>query len=411
VRVARDRRHFEHADGTPFFWLADTIWNGARVAEPKDFELYARVRASQKFTVAQWSVGPGEDGKKQAAFAGQDPVAINPQFFKRLEDKIGTLSRAGMVSAIAPLADLGTGKKGAQALPEYQAALVFRYMVARWGAEPVAWVLALEDSQEAGRWKKIGQAVFGEGQHAPVMLYAGGSPQLLDEFREENWVDIFGYRTVTGTRDAIKGSLTESPANEWQREPARPLICFTPCENGVAPQSSKRFSSDEVRQAAYGGLFSNVPAGISYEAQGVVDWDESHPTKGKAFEQLPGWHKALFMPAAKQMAHLGKFIDSIDFWRLRPEPKFIAAAPADGSPSRHAAALATEPNEIALVYVPEERTLELFLEALPPSPNVTWLNPRTGENSPAVAVVGGRTCQFPTPDPGDWLLVMKAGKQ
>ena len=29
---------------------------------------------------------------------------------------------------------------------------------------------------------------------------------------------------------------------------------------------------------------------------------------------------------------------------------------------------------------------------------------------PAVAVVGGRSCQFPTPDPGDWLLQMKAGK-
>ena len=28
LRVAADRRHFEHADGTPFFWLADTWWMG-----------------------------------------------------------------------------------------------------------------------------------------------------------------------------------------------------------------------------------------------------------------------------------------------------------------------------------------------------------------------------------------------
>ena len=26
VRVSTDQRHFEHADGTPFFWLADTWW-------------------------------------------------------------------------------------------------------------------------------------------------------------------------------------------------------------------------------------------------------------------------------------------------------------------------------------------------------------------------------------------------
>src|SRR5205823_3739392 len=36
VRVARDQRHFEHADGTPFFWLADTVWNGARASVPRD---------------------------------------------------------------------------------------------------------------------------------------------------------------------------------------------------------------------------------------------------------------------------------------------------------------------------------------------------------------------------------------
>jgi len=61
VRVARDQRHLEHADGTPFFWLADTIWNGARSAELKDWEFYAGIRASQRFSVAQWAAAPGED--------------------------------------------------------------------------------------------------------------------------------------------------------------------------------------------------------------------------------------------------------------------------------------------------------------------------------------------------------------
>ena len=28
LRVAADRRHLEHADGTPFFWLGDTWWMG-----------------------------------------------------------------------------------------------------------------------------------------------------------------------------------------------------------------------------------------------------------------------------------------------------------------------------------------------------------------------------------------------
>jgi len=39
VQVAADRRHFAHADGTPFFWLGDTWWMGLckRFAWPQDF--------------------------------------------------------------------------------------------------------------------------------------------------------------------------------------------------------------------------------------------------------------------------------------------------------------------------------------------------------------------------------------
>ncbi len=60
--------------------------------------------------------------------------------------------------------------------------------------------------------------------------------------------------------------------------------------------------------------------------------------------------------------------------------------------------------------MPESQTIDLKVDAMPKSPSVNWLNPRTGEKTPAVAVVSGSVCQFPTPGPGDWLLVVKAGK-
>ena len=36
-----------------------------------------------------------------------------------------------------------------------------------------------------------------------------------------------------------------------------------------------------------------------------------------------------------------------------------------------------------------------------------WINPRTGQRRVAVAVVTDRTCEFPTPDAGDWLLLIQ----
>jgi hypothetical protein len=145
----------------------------------------------------------------------------------------------------------------------------------------------------------------------------------------------------------------------------------------------------------------------------VAEWDistEAHSAKNKD-GGLPLWRKALFLPAAKQMASLAELAKSIDFWQLQPQPNFIATQPGLSSAGRYIAAAGTEGKDVSLIYVPEDRTLEVLLEALPPSPLVSWFNPRTGEKSPAVAVVGGRSCQFPTPDPGDWVLVMRGAKK
>src|SRR6185436_10376981 len=83
--------------------------------------------------------------------------------------------------------------------------------------------------------------------------------------------------------------------------------------------------------------------------------------------------------------------------------------PGKEKASKYVAAARTDQKDVMLVYVPEDRTIEIKLSALPPSPNIGWINPRNGQTSPAVAVVTTDTCQFPTPEEGDWLLVMKTG--
>jgi hypothetical protein len=417
VRVARDHRHFEHADGTPFFWLADTVWSGPRVAESEDWQLYALTRARQKFNVAQWAVAPGQDAKRQSAFTGlPGPIAINPEFFQRLDARLDTLSRAGILSAIAPILELESQHAAAWALPDDEAALLVRYVVARWGADPVAWLIPFETDTAASnidRWKHIGQTVFGSRPHAPVIFYPGETHWLLDTFSDQPWVDAFGYQTVMDlTDDALRWTVTGPFTTQWKSEPARPLIPFAPSENALAPQAARRFTADDTRHAIYWSLLLAPPAGVSYGAQGVVNWDTTIGAKDPQTQMpdLPMWHKALFMPAAKQMSHLATLMNSIEFWRLRPRPKVIATQPGNLAPQRFIAAASTETSDLSILYVPEDRTVEVSLDALPRSPSVVWLNPRTGEKNPSVAVVSTSTCQFPTPNTGDWLLLMKAGK-
>ena len=408
VRVARDRRHFEHADGTPFFWLADCASHGARLSDLPSWQRYSEIRAGQEFTAVRWFVAPGVDWCRQSACSGTNQIAVNPEFFQRLDAKVEAMNQAGILSVIQPFWDIDTlpGKPA-----DAEVILLLRHMLARWGASDVAWLLAVDntDARETERYKQIGRAVFGERPHAPVILQSRVNG--FAQFRDESWADALGYRS-----DMSEKSFTEffsGPFVEaWQKNPSRPLLNMLILEDLPTRLQRQFGDADEARRAAWLGLLLAPPAGVGYGTIDVVTWNSTtnRPENHPPGEVRPPWEEALSFPGAKQMTILANIMNSIEYWRLVPSPQIVALQPEVMSPRRYIAAAATDTKDLTVVYVPEERTVELSLQALPPAPVVKWINPRTGETSAAVAVVADRRCQFPTPDPGDWLLVIKAGK-
>lgn len=410
VRLATDRRHLQFADGTPFFWLADTVWNGAGVSEPKNWEIYAVVRSSQNYSAAQWAVVPGADSEGHSALTGfPERIGVNPDFFKSLDAKVATLAQVGMLSAIAPLLEAQSPAE-AVALPDDQAVLLVRYVVARWGADPVAWVIQLDGgSKSVERWKKIGQEAFGGVPHAPVLVAAIKKSEALTEFRDQEWVDLLQFQGPTSQSDDDLRALGAAGGSENSRQG---LIVMTPQENALGSTAGKRVNAEDVRQSAYRGLLAGHAAGITYAGHGVANWITTidPKTEDKLGAGLPFWHKALFMPGAKQLGSLAALLDGINYWQLRPAPQLLAGTADAATSTGKAVAAETPAKDFALVYEINHRMLELSLEELPQAPSVTWFNPRRANNSPAVAVVVQRTCQFPAPDQSDWLLVIKAGK-
>ena len=207
----------------------------------------------------------------------------------------------------------------------------------------------------------------------------------------------------------LEGPLTTA----WTNQPYRPFLNLEPpYENHLAYQSKEPHTPESVRRAVYWSLLSAPTAGVTYGGHGVWGWDDGskpptdHPNTGTP---LP-WKKALTMPGAEQMGFLADFMTSIDWWRLRPTPNIVVNQPGKTTPKKFVVAASTDQRDVVLLYVPEERTVEVLLESLPSSPQITWFNPRTGEKSPAVAVVTANTCQFPTPSEGDWIMWMKSSK-
>jgi Protein of unknown function (DUF4038)/Domain of unknown function (DUF5060)/Putative collagen-binding domain of a collagenase len=426
IRVAPDHRSLQHADGTPFFWLADTAWNGVLLSTPDEWRHYLRERVRQRFTAVQWvatqfRASPDGDRQKALAFSGRDQIAIDPAFFRRLDEKLTALNQAGLLGVPVLLWAIGGGSNPAinpgYSLPEEQAILLAQYMVARWQAHDVAWILPGDGDyrgEKAEKWKRIGRAVFGDGSHAPVLLHPGGMHWVLQEFRHEPWLDIHGYQSGHGDDDKTLAWMTEGPpARDWTVTPHRPFINLEPpYEHHLAYQSRTPISPHTVRRAVYWSLLNAPTAGVSYGGHGVWGWDDGtklptdHPNTGMP---LP-WKQALTMPGAEQMAHVAAFFTSVEFWRLRPAPDVLAEQPGAQSPRRFiaaAAASAAAPGryELVVLYTPEDRAIRVKTDMLP-NGRASWLDPRTGTRTIARGVPDGAVTTFETPAEGDWVLVV-----
>jgi hypothetical protein len=426
IRVAADGRYFVHDDGTPFFWMGDTAWNGPLKSSAEDWALYVKERARQKFSVVQfvatpWRAAPDGDAAQRVAYTGTDAIQVNPEFFQRLDGKVAALNEAGLVAAPVLLWAIGSGGNPkvnpGHSLPDDQAILLARYMVARWGGNAVAWILGGDGDYRGGKadkWRRIGRAVFGDIAHAPVTMHPGGEHWVWTDFIEEKWYGFVGYQSGHGDGDVAWKWLTQGPAAEdWMKLPHRPFVNLEPAyENHLAYQSRKPHTADSVRRVLYWSLLNAPTAGVTYGGHGVWGWDDgSKPPVDHAASGTPlPWKKALTMPGAEQVGALVDFFTSLEWWELRPAP-MVPVNPGAAQPAAFIAGSKSDDRNLCVLYIPQDRTVEVKLDLMPTSPNVSWFNPRTGEKSPAVAVVTQTTCQFPTPAEGDWVLFMTMEKK
>lgn len=424
-RMAAGRRRLAHADGAPFFWLADTVWNGALLSTSQEWELYIATRRAQGFTSAQfvstqWRTAPdgGPDGP--AYTGGRRLEAVRPQFFRRLDVRIDALAEAGLVAAPVLLWAISRGENAeynpGHVLSDEDAALLARYQVARWQAHPVVWILNGDGTytgEHAERWRRIGRAVFPPGEErAPVATHPGGRQWVGDEFRDELWLDIVGYQSGHGDDEATWRWLVEGPPTQrWREVPEKAVINLEPCYEGhLAYHSRQPHSPQNVRRACYWSLLVIPTAGVTYGGHGVWGWDDgtrppvAHPNTGIP---LP-WQQALRMPGAEQMRYLSAFFQSLAWWTLWPDQSLVREQPGVHDVLRFIAAARSEDGRLAVLYVPAGGPVHLNAARLALPLQVVWTNPRDGSRQ-AGPVVSSQEATLMAPDEQDWLLVLAAG--
>jgi len=413
IKVSDNGRFLTYSDGTPFFWLSDTAWNGVLLSDEKSWQTYLRDRVSKGFTAiqfvtTQWRAAKG-DADGRLAFTGTDRIHINPEFFQRMDKMMDMLNENGLIAAPVLIWSCTRIDPG-QTVPEDGLIVLAKYMVARYGAHQVIWFLGGDGNymgERAEKWRRIGRAVFGEHPNRLVTMHPGGMQWVDDEFRHEPWFSFNGYQSGHGDDERTLRWLCEGPpAQDWKKEPHHPYINLEPnYEAHVSYQSRKMFSDRDVRRAAYWSLLVSPTAGITYGGHGVWSWqlEAGEPMEHSGTGVAKPWYEAMNLPGSMQMKHLKNFFSAIKWWTLRPSPELLLEQPGIVDPRKFVVAAKSEDSSCAILYLTEGMTIKVNTDHVKDAKIAKWFNPRTGEWSESFKVNNGIETFTPS-DTEDWIL-------
>ena len=365
VGVAADRRHFAHADGTPFFWLADTWWMGLcqRLTWPRGFRTLTADRVRKGFTVVQIVAGlyPDMDwqdprGANQAGFPyDQEFQSVNPAYFDDADKKIHALVRAGIVPCVVGSWGYFLKWMGVERLKRH-----WRYLVARWGAYPVVWCLAGEakmpyylsetkeqdaQDQEAG-WTEIGRYLRTvDSLHRLITIHP--TEQGRDQVSDDAILDFDMLQTGHSGYDSIPNTAKRLIGGR-ARMPAMPVV------NGeVNYEGFMHGNYDEVQRLAFWICLLSGAAGHTYGANGI--WQVN--TRGQAYGPSPHgntwgnrpWEDAMRLPGSGQLG-LGKaLLQRYRWWAFEPHQEWVQpAANPDNYWLPYAAGI---PGDVRIIYL------------------------------------------------------------
>jgi Protein of unknown function (DUF4038)/Domain of unknown function (DUF5060) len=433
LQVAADKRHFEHLDKTPFFWLGDTWWMGLcqRLHWPDEFQQLAADRKAKGFSVIQIVAGlypdmPAFDprGTNEAGFTWEkDYARIRPEYFDRADERLLYLVDQGFVPCIVGAWGYHLPWLGTDRMKEH-----WRYLIARYGALPVVWCAAGEGTmpfygskqakeeaalQKAG-WTEVIRSLrttdpFGR------MITIHPSRSARETVADPSLLDFDMHQTGHQPELAI-GKMARQIRAAYEVQPAMPVIAGESSYEGLDLREwgGDVLSSAAARQMFWVGLMHNGAAGGTYGANGI--WQVNRRGEpygpsphGRSWGSTP-WDEAMKRPGSGEVGLAKQLLTRYPWHRLEPAPDTVAWA--DDQPTKDdirpcAAAIGTE---LRIVYVPLARAITAKQLTAQTQYAVTLFDPVAGGNVSRGTVTtdaaGAWHCTPPNPN-HDWVLVLE----
>jgi len=408
-----------HADGKPFFYLACTAWNGALRSTAEEWDRYLKQRVETGYSAiqlvtTQWR-GCEKSSEGLSAFEGSGRISINPGFFRLIDEKIDRVNEFGLVAMPVILWALqnGSGRELSPGyyLPDDQAILLAKYIVARYGGNHVIWALGgdgIYTGSYEQRWKTIGKAVFDGKSQGLVAQHPCGRSWIGEVYKDEPWLDIVGYQSSHSKEAGTVNWITKGPmSQDWQNLPARPLINLEPNYEEIQPD----INAKDVRNASYWSLFATPISGITYGANGIWPWlrEGEKILNHSDAPWTSSWDKSINLPGSLQMGYLAQFIRKFEWWNLYPSQELLVHQPGNEVFNHFVSVVKSVDNKTILAYLPTAGTIKIR-KPMDSQYNLQWFDPVTNVYSPGTASDDGLVISITSIKENDMVLILELKK-
>jgi Protein of unknown function (DUF4038)/Domain of unknown function (DUF5060) len=431
IRVAASKRHFEHADGTPFFWLGDTWWLGLchRLHWPDEFQRLTTDRKSKGFNVIQIVAGLYPDmhpfdprGVNESGFPWEkDYAAIRPEYFDAADARLRHLVEQGITPCIVGAWGYFLPMMGVDKMKAH-----WRYLIARYGALPVVWCAAGEgnlpwylakgfpydDREQVHGWTDILRFIRAtDPYHRPLTIHPTAINQYTARHATDDatLLDFDFLQTPHGQRDAVPvtvGAMRKSIA----ASPKLPVI------NGEAAYEMLGDSlPTQWTRAMFWLCLTNGAAGHTYGANGIWQVNRKgephgrspHHTTGNGYGVIP-WDDAMNLPGSQQMSIGKRFFESLPWTKLAPMPDDIAPHDAPNGLPPQMCGIA---DELRIVYALEPHAVSIRNLRASSTYRITYFDPVKGDRTPPVSAntdANGELRLAPPKFDHDWTCLVQA---
>jgi hypothetical protein len=405
LQVTEDKRHFEHADGTPFFWLGDTWWKG--LCKRLTWEGFQELTADRKkkgFTVVQIVCGtyPDEPGLLKPSWENEggmpylkeDFSVVNPEYFKYADRRFQHLIDNGIMPAIVG----GWGRAveiNTVGLAGYKRH--YRNLIARYGAYPVIWILGGETRKKHGPWYAAAEYLAATDPYGRLLTNhtAHGREALKGHVVFDFDLIASGHQTAERTIGRIKKFRDELPT--------KPILNGESCYE----RHMQEHFADVQRQQFWGCMLSGA-AGHTYGAAGV--WHMATPEAHGNWSAKPHhqpydfttWREGMNFPGSAELGRGKALLEKYLWQQFEPHPEWVET-------ENFAAGI---PGKIRVIYIPKRGVYKwngIAVKELQPGDwSVFYFDPVSGRRfDHGVVTVSGAWKSPNVPSPQDWVLVME----